>query len=168
MYCLKCRRHTSTNSEYIASTKNGRKILKGICKICGKVKNRFLGSSILNKALNILPLPEMHLKSAVGSEKVPSGSFNKTGKYSFCGPFTKLSKRLSEGYKGINSLDKACLKHDIAYATHMHSTPSRNRSDDVLSAEASKIALDDDSPNYEKQDAKLVNAIMASKSRFGL
>jgi hypothetical protein len=114
MYCLKCRRLTQTINKYISVTKNGRKILKGICKICGKIKNRFLGSSIINKALNVLPLPEMHLKSAVGSEQVSSGSFNDTGKYSFCGPFTKLHKRLSEGYKGINTLDKACQKHDIA------------------------------------------------------
>lgn len=178
MYCLKCKKHTNTVNKYISITKNGRRILKGICKICGKIKNCFLpnsetsndikvGKSVLNKALNVLPLPEMHLKSAVGSEKVSNGSFSDTGKYSYCGPFTKLRKRLSQGYKGINSLDKACLKHDIAYATHAD-TPSRNYYDDVLSAEASKIALDDDTPKYEKKDAKTVNAIMATKSRFGL
>jgi hypothetical protein len=47
-------------------------------------------------------------------------------------------------------------------------TPTRNHFDDVLSAQASKITLDDNAPNYEKQDAKMVNAIMATKSRFGL
>ena len=31
-----------------------------------------------------------------------------------------------------------------------------------------KIVLDVDTPEYEKKDAKLVNAIMAAKSRFGL
>lgn len=166
MYCLKCKRHTNTIKKYTAITKNGRKILKGICQICGKIKNRFLGSSIVNKALNILPLPEMHLKSKI-SENVSNGSFNNTGKYSYCGPFTKLRKRVKQGYKGINSLDKACMKHDIAYSAHAD-TDTRNYFDDVLSAEASKIALDDNAPEYEKQDAKLVNAIMASKSRFGL
>jgi hypothetical protein len=109
----------------------------------------------------------MHLKSSIGSEKVNNGSFNETGKYSFCGPFTKLYKRISEGYRGINSLDKACLNHDIAYAMH-NDTPSRNYYDDKLSAEASNIALDGDTPYYEKQDAKTVTAIMAAKSRFGL
>lgn len=167
MYCLKCRRYTDTNNKYISVTKNARKILKGTCRVCGKIKNRFLGSSIINKALNILPLPEMHLKSAVGSESVSNGSFNNTGKYSYCGPFTKLRKRITQGYKGINSLDKACMKHDIGYAAHKD-TASRNYLDDILSAEASKIALVDETPGYEKQDAKMVNAIMASKSRFGL
>ena len=59
------------------------------------------------------------------------------------------------------------LSHDIAYATHKD-TQSRNKSDDVLSARASQIVLDENTPEYEKKDAKLVNAIMAAKSRFGL
>jgi len=36
--------------------------------------------------------------------------------YNFCGPGTKLEKRLSRGDKPINALDAACLVHDIAYA----------------------------------------------------
>jgi len=169
MYCLKCKRVTGTLNKYTSFTRNGRRILKGICKICGTIKNRFLasGGSLINKALNVLPLPEMHLKSAVGSENVENGSFNNTGKYSYCGPFTKLSKRLSQGYKGINALDKACMKHDVAYAEHSD-TSSRNYYDDILSAQAAEIALDQDTPAYEKQDAKTVNAIVATKSRFGL
>ena len=125
------------------------------------------GGSILNKAVNALPLPEMHLRSAVGSEQVQNGSFNNTNKYSFCGPYTKLHKRIAEGYKGVNTLDRACLNHDIAYATHKD-TNLRNKSDDVLAAQASQIVLDENTPEYEKRDAKLVNAIMAAKSRFGL
>jgi hypothetical protein len=140
---------------------------KGLCVVCGKIKTRFVGGSILNKALNALPLPEMHLKSAVGSEQVPSGSFNDTNKYSFCGPFTKLQTRLSQGYRGVNALDKACLNHDIAYATYKD-TPMRNKYDDILSAQAANISLDENTPEYEKKDARLVNAIIAAKSRFGL
>jgi len=172
MYCLKCKRYTDTLNKYISLTKNGRRILKGICKICGMIKNQFLaarGGSLINKALNVLPnvLPEIHSKSAVGSENVENGSFNNTGKYSYCGPFTKLSKRLLQGYKGINSLDKACMKHDIAYAEHQD-TRRRNHYDDILSSQAAEIALDSDTPEYEKQDARTVNAIVATKSRFGL
>jgi len=173
MFCLKCQRHTQTLQEYITHTKNGRRLKKGLCAVCGRIKNVFMknlkqfGSSLLNKALNALPLPEMHLKSAVGAEQVPNGSFNNTGKYSFCGPFTKLRQRTAEGYKGVNPLDKACMSHDIAYSTHSD-TQSRNKSDDVLAAQASQIVLDENTPDYEKKDAKLVNAIMAAKSRFGL
>ena len=59
------------------------------------------------------------------------------------------------------------MKHDIGYAEHSD-TSSRNYHDDILSAKAAEIALDRDTPNYEKQDAKTVNAIVATKSRFGL
>ena len=102
MYCLKCKRVTGTLNKYTSFTRNGR-ILKGICKICGTIKNRFLasGGSLINKALNVLPLPDIHY-------------------------------------------------------------------DDILSAQAAEIALDQDTPAYEKQDAKTVNAIVATKSRFGL
>jgi len=167
MFCVKCKRKTPTTDEYTTRTRNNRKIHKGICTVCGSVKNKFVGGSILNKALNVLPLPEMHLKSAVGAEQVPGGSFNDTNKYSFCGPFTKLRKRLLEGYSGINSLDRACLNHDIAYETYTN-TAERNHYDDVLSAEASKLALNENIPDYERKDARFVNAVIAAKSRFGL
>ncbi|KAE9543755.1 hypothetical protein AGLY_002151 [Aphis glycines] len=35
--------------------------------------------------------------------------------YQFCGPGTKLKKRLDRGDKGINPLDVACRDHDIVY-----------------------------------------------------
>ena len=65
-------------------------------------------------------MPEMHMRlpKAGLSEDVPGGSFQNTGKYSYCGPFTKLNKRLTEGYRGVNQLDRACFDHDVAYAAH--------------------------------------------------
>ena len=59
----------------------------------------------------------MHLKlpDDVPSEKIENGAFNNAGKYSFCDPFIKLDKRLPEGYEGVNTLDAACKKHDLAY-----------------------------------------------------
>ena len=171
IYCLHCKQQTDTENIIVTKMKNGTPVRKGICKICGTKKNQIIkhGGSILNAALNKLPLPEMHMRlpADVPSEYVPNGSFNNTGKYSFCGPFTKLSKRLAEGYQGVNSLDKACKTHDIAYATYAD-TKSRNVADDILAAEASKIALGPDVAEYEKKHARTVTAIMAAKSRFGL
>lgn len=34
--------------------------------------------------------------------------------YQYCGPGTKLQKRLTRGDPGINPLDAACKEHDIA------------------------------------------------------
>lgn len=128
-----------------------------------------LGSGIINSALKNLPLPEMHLSlpSDVSSETVANGSFKNTGKYSFCGPGTKVQKRLKEGYQGVNSLDRACKEHDIAYSKYTK-TKDRNIADDVLAKRASEIALDESEPEYTRKDARLVTGIMGLKSRFGM
>ncbi|KAJ8979793.1 hypothetical protein NQ317_007703 [Molorchus minor] len=57
------------------------------------------GRGIVNTLINKLPF-ELHL---------PGG-------YQYCGPGTKLQKRLARGDPGINKLDKACKQHDIAYS----------------------------------------------------
>src|SRR6218665_3893477 len=120
---------------------NGRPAKKGTCGACGSRMSHNLSSKtggyLLNSALNALPLPEIHMRlpSGASSEDVPGGSFQNAGKYSYCGPFTKLDKRLSQGYRGVNKLDRACLNHDVAYATHSD-TAGRKVADDVLALAA--------------------------------
>lgn len=127
------------------------------------------GKGIVNTMLKKLPLPEMHLSlpSNIQSESVPNGSFNNTGKYSYCGPGTKVRQRLIEGYEGVNSLDAACKQHDIYYSKYKR-TKDRNKADDILANAASKIILDENKPEYERKDAKTVAAIMAAKSKLGM
>ena len=74
------------------------------------------GKGLVNKALQYVPEMHLSLPSNILSEKVSNGSFNNTGKYSYCGPGTKIQKRINEGYKGVNSLDSACRKHGIYYS----------------------------------------------------
>ena len=57
------------------------------------------GKGFENKALHYLPEMHLLLPSNVSSEKVSIGSFNNTGKYSFCWPGTTVQKRINEGYK---------------------------------------------------------------------
>jgi len=127
------------------------------------------GSGLVNKILKHVPIPEMHLSlpSDVSSEYIENGSFNNTGKYSYCGPGTKVKKRLNQGYAGVNSLDKACKEHDLYYAKYKK-TKERNIADDILANEASKIVLDPNEPEYVRKDAKLVTAIMSGKSKLGM
>lgn len=127
------------------------------------------GSGIVNTVLNKVPLPELHmsLPSNVSSENITNGSFNNTKKYSYCGPKTKVQQRLKEGYKGVNTLDKACKQHDEFYSKYP-CTKDRNRADDILANEATKISLDESKPQYERNDARLVTGVMALKSRFGM
>src|SRR5688572_32897583 len=100
MYCLRCKRHTETLNETTTVLKNGRPAKRGTCAVCGIQKFQFLrsqgstssrskrakrakrvrGGSLLNSALNALPMPEMHMSLPPGaaSEDNPGGSFQNT------------------------------------------------------------------------------------------
>ena len=170
-YCVYCRMQTKSLHPAYITTANGKLQQQSNCQVCGKKKSMFLkqGSGVFNTLLNKLPLPEMHLRlpKDVRTEQVPGGDFNNTGTYSFCGPFTKLEKRLQQGYKGVNNLDRACMRHDIAYSQNSD-TKNRNVADDILAKDAIDIANNVNDPAYERQQARSVAAIMATKSRFGL
>jgi hypothetical protein len=56
-------------------------------------------NTLLNKLSNVMP--ELHIPG-----------------YNFCGPFTKLDKRLSRGNKPVNKLDAGCKEHDIFCRYH--------------------------------------------------
>jgi len=53
------------------------------------------GGGLVDKLSNTLPF-EAHIPG-----------------YNFCGPGTKLQKRLERGDQGINPLDEACKEHDV-------------------------------------------------------
>ena len=159
---MKCKTKTETLNEVQVTNTKGRPMLKGTCAVCGSTKNKFLpvnvvskaskannakGEGIFNDLLNVLPIPEQHLTldDPSKSEFVPNGNFNNTGKYSYCGPYTKLSQRLNEGYKGANQLDQACLGHDMAYA-NFKDTPTRNIADRVLANAADHGAATSSDP----------------------
>ncbi len=182
IFCLKCKIKTETSELTAIVFKNGVPAVKGKCAACGTLKflitprrqvssisHSSRGGSLVNSLLNKLPTPEMHLglPKSVPSEFKPAGSFNNSSKYSFCGPFTKLQQRINQGYKGVNKLDEACQQHDIAYATSSE-VKDRNKADDVLANKASQIVMESNTPDYEKQDARLVTGIIATKSRFAM
>jgi hypothetical protein len=56
-YCVKCKKQTSFDPQ-LFRTKNNRLILKGLCKVCGKMKSRFVskkeGEGLLG---NLFKLP---------------------------------------------------------------------------------------------------------------
>lgn len=53
--------------------------------------------------------------------------------YKFCGPGTKLKKRIERGDLPLNSLDEACRGHDLAY--FKHSDLSKRHEADIVLAE---------------------------------
>lgn len=111
------------------------------------------GAGLLNRSIDALPV-ELHLPTLGGR------------KYQFCGPGTKLDKRLARGDRGINRLDELCRSHDIAYRDSKD-TGSRNLADKQLANRAWEVFKSKDTPLGEKVASWLVTTIMNAKSKLG-
>lgn len=107
------------------------------------------GKGLLNSALNKLPF-ELHLPG-----------------YQYCGPGTKLAKRLARGDPGINPLDAACKEHDIAYSKYRE-TSDRHIADRILAEKAWKRVISKDTSFGERANALLVTNAMKAKIKFGM
>lgn len=106
------------------------------------------GKGILNNAIDKLPL-EMHIPG-----------------YQFCGPGTKLKKRLDAGQKGINGLDKACKMHDIAYSASSK-LKDRHIADKELAKQAMARVTSKNAGLGEKIAALTVAGLTKIKSTIG-
>jgi hypothetical protein len=86
--------------------------------------------------------------------------------YNFCGPFTKLDKRLERGNEPVNKLDAGCKEHDIFYRDHKD-TKERHIADKELENIASERMHASDASIREKVDAALVTGVMRAKRFLG-
>lgn len=110
----------------------------------------YVGSGFINSAINALPF-ELHL---------PGG-------YRYCGPGTKLQRRLARGDKPINKLDAACMQHDIAYSQEKDLS-KRHEADNILSNAAMNRVKSSDASIGEKAAALGVAGIMKAKVKLGM
>lgn len=125
-----------------STTKRGR----GIGTLLTRALSKIPVGSIVNTAIDALPV-ELH---------IPGG-------YQYCGPGTKLQKRLNRGDPGINKLDQACKEHDIAYSKHSDST-NRSIADKVLAEKAWQRVKSSDASVGERASALAVAAAMRAKT----
>lgn len=107
------------------------------------------GRGIADSIINRLPI-ELHLPG-----------------YQYCGPGTKLQKRLERGDPGINSLDKACKEHDISYSIYKN-IEDRHRADQILADRAWQISKSRDSKAGERASAWFVTNAMKAKLKLGM
>lgn len=105
-------------------------------------------SSLLNWFINNLPF-ELHLPG-----------------YNYCGPGTRLQKRLARGDKGINLLDEHCKDHDIAYG-QSSSLLDRHKADIKLLQMARYRKSAPNASVGEKIAANLVHKAMLAKVSTG-
>lgn len=106
------------------------------------------GKGIVNSLINKLPF-ELHLPS-----------------YQYCGPGTKLKKRLVRNDPGINELDRACKQHDIAYSQSTD-VAARNRADHILASKAWQRFKSKDAGLGERAAALGVSGVMKAKAAMG-
>lgn len=163
IYCVKCRSKTETEDLEDAVMKNGRSAVRGKCGKCGTMKYKLVakkGGDIVD-TLNKIGPKEKHLRTWTGK------------KYSFAGPGTDLDARLNpddtpkEWSKPIDEVDQLAYHHDLAYRDNKD-LPSRHAADRKMIEGLNQIVNDKKIPFGTRQSAKLVNAIMKSKVRFGL
>lgn len=107
------------------------------------------GRGFINSIINKLPI-ELHLPG-----------------YQYCGPGTKLKKRLERGDPGVNPLDAACKEHDIAYSKHQN-IENRHIADRILEDKAWQRFLSKDANLSERASALLVTNAMKIKTKFGM
>ena len=102
-------------------------------------------------------MPEMHLKQPQFV-------------YSACGPFTRHKERIKKfkqtgdtRYIHRNELDKACFKHDSAYADHKDLI-NRSEANKVLGDKAYDIASNPEYDGYQRGLASMVYKFFDKKS----
>lgn len=109
----------------------------------------YSGNGLINSAINKLPF-ELHIPG-----------------YNFCGPGTKLQKRLGRGDTGVNGLDNSCKKHDIQYSMNKD-LRLRHEADELLAKEALKRVRSKDASVGERLAALGVAGLMKAKVKLGM
>lgn len=104
---------------------------------------------MLNSIINKLPV-ELHIPT-----------------YQYCGPGTKLQKRLLRGDPGKNPLDAACKNHDIAYDKYTN-LADRHLADKILKDKAWQRVTSKNASLGERANALLVTNLMKAKLKLGM
>lgn len=120
------------------------KLSKPNSSCTSKCTNVKTGKGFINSVINKIPF-EMHIPG-----------------YRYCGPGTKLDKRLQRGDVGINKLDEACKEHDIAYSTNNNNI--KNLADKKLISTAWQRFKARDASIGEKSSALAVTGLMKMKN----
>lgn len=109
----------------------------------------YSGSGVINSLINKLPF-EAHIPG-----------------YQYCGPGTKLQKRLNRGDPGVNPFDAACKTHDIAYSKS-DALSERHKADKELEEAAWRRVKSKDASVGEKTSAWAVTTAMKLKRKLGM
>lgn len=138
-----------TFSSDLSLMKRGGGLTSSAVSLFKKAFSTLPTGALINTAVDALPI-ELHL---------PGG-------YQYCGPGTKLRKRLARGDPGVNKLDEACKAHDIAYSNYSDSE-RRTIADRALAEKAWQRVKSGDASVGERAAALAVTAAMKAKTAVG-
>ena len=113
-------------------------------------KSHYHGKGLLNRIINKLRF-ELHLPG-----------------YRYCGPGTKLVKRLARGDPGVHLLDTACKEHDISYSKNRQNIEVRNSADRFLADKAWQRVFSKVASIGEKVAAVAISNVMNVESKLGM
>ena len=166
-YCIRCRRATDSLQATRVVSKNGRRLVKGKCRMCGVSKTRFVGGSVqkdgdivesLNKVTGRVKLPWARFR---GQMHLPG--------HNFTGPGTNLNKRLNPDgtpkswSRPVDRVDRAAY-HDLAYAKYKDKA-KRLAADKRMIRELDNI----NNPTLrERMERVAVRPLIAAKANFGV
>ena len=167
MYCVKCRSETNTIEQQDVVSKNGRKMIRGKCAVCGTTKTQFVKNSARGGDL------VSSLSSITSGIKLPwakyPGEMHLPG-MNFAGPGTRLDLRLNDNgtpkdtSRPVDRVDEAAYRHDMAYSA-FPDTKMRNVADRVMVAEMDEIK----NPSLrERVERAVIKPIINTKANFGL
>ena len=166
MYCIKCKRKTDTlNLQHVVS-KNSKNMQRGICSVCGSIKNKFVASTTGGDLVN-------SINSATNKVKLPwpmlPGEMDLPG-MNFAGPGTILEERLTstdaykEWSKPVDRVDNAAYHHDLAYK-YFTDKAGRNEADKMMIEEMDAIK----NPTIrERIERVIIKPIISTKEKFGV
>ena len=87
--------------------------------------------------------------------------------YQFCGPNTRVLERLNQGQRGINKLDRECLRHDLAYFKHKDLKTGHVEDAELVKAPNKRVFAKDSSIG-EKLSAAIVSGLITVKETIGM
>ena len=89
------------------------------------------------------------------------------GGFRYCGPGTRLAQRLARGDKGINPLDEACKRHDVAYSKS-NELSTKHQADRELVQEAKQRLFSKDATLGERTAAGIFYSTVGLKEHLGM
>jgi len=157
-YCVNCRKKTKDNDIRVRVLKNGKRIRRSVCAVCGKRKCTFLKGQKGGK---------VDIHNLIGKLPRPKGGWTLPN-HRYTGPYNPLDKQLDAndrplpGQEPFNQVDEIAMRHDICY---------RDNENDKSGCDRKMLnELNEMKPKglRERIDRRFVKTVIGAKYKLGI